>query len=319
MLETRKHPCFLCGRELDDAFVLWDKTTRKQEEIKSTVIQYRDQKMIHGKTVLCKCGLAQEFEPMTEESLNRFYTVGDTGESPYRTFYPIPKGDIPRHIKNSIEYLFNSTVIQNRLLTPYKILIVGSGDTESVHIIKDAFPLARVYTFEPGLPKSDINFREKPDEQFDFIFCNNVLEHVHNPVTFLESLKSLFHPLTSMVLSVPDLLTTSVHMGKDRWFSNAHIYHFSFDSLWQVVCKAGLGVTVNIKFITEEMGDKIYFNIRLQDPLKPVDWKIIEVPDYLMSYTKVYINTQDELFNMKTRMVEDYGKIRKSKESRTTD
>jgi hypothetical protein len=248
---------------------------------------------------------------MTGDSLDRFYEEPETGgESIYRQFYPIPPGDIPRHINNSIEYLLSSTLIQNRF-SEFKILIVGSGDVESVHIIKDAFPCAKVHTFEPGLPKSDINFREKPDEQFDFIFCNNVLEHVYNPVAFLESLKSLFHPMTSMVLSVPDLLTTSVHMGKDRWFSNAHIYHFSFDSLWQVVCKAGLGVTKHIEFITEEMGDKIYFNVRLQDPLKPFEPKIINMPEYMMKYTKGYIDTQDTLFSIKEGMIKDYEKIRK--------
>lgn len=308
MLETKQHNCFLCGRSIENAFVLWDKTIGDRI-INSTVVLEKS-KMIHGKTVICPCGLAQESEPMTEESLNKFYSKPEKGESIYRQFYPIPPGAVELHIRNSLEYLFKTTVI-NRMTTKYNILIVGSGNYESMHLINNAFPMSKVYTFEPGLPKSDFNFQEKPDMQFDFIFCNNTLEHVFDPVTFLESLKSLFHPMTSMVLSVPDLLTKSVNMGKDRWFSNAHIYHFTFDSLWATICKAGLGVTKNIAFITEEMGDKIYFNVRLQDPLNPVKLEDISLSQYHMNAIKSYIKEQDDLYYLRKGILKDYEKLRK--------
>jgi SAM-dependent methyltransferase len=311
--ETMKHKCFLCGRDLDRGLILWDKTIKSSDEIDSKYILDNSGKMIHGKTVMCLCGLAQEYEPMTIRSLNQFYQEVD-GISEYRKIYPIPEGAIRLHILNTLGFVF-SDVGDNVFSSNHdklQVLIVGSGDVESIELIEHHVPKAEVFTYEPGLPASSKNYNVFPDHRdFDLIICNNTLEHVYNPIVFMKELRSLCHPATKVVLSVPIIYTKFISMCKDQWFSNAHIYHFSSYSFLNTCYEAGYGVLKG-NLIQEEMGDKQYIILqKITDEVYRSNSR--EIPKLRMEVlekTKKFLETQDNIFKMREELI-DFDEFRK--------
>jgi SAM-dependent methyltransferase len=305
--KTEQHKCFLCGRELQEDWIIWDKTLKARSKIRSKFIVDQDGKMIHGKTVMCRCGLVQEWEPMTPDCLMEFYNEKN-GVSPYREIYPIPEGHINNHVHNSVHFLQRG----KRAIESYdpvaKILFVGSGDEESAKIIENDNK-AKVYTYEPGMPKTDRNFTEMPDMKFNLLLCNNTLEHVHNPLTFLKGLKPLMEEDAMLLISVPSIYTRFVSMPKDQWFSNAHIYHYSWYSLMSVFARAGFNPFYQ-ELIVEEMGDKLYFLLLDNDMVSVISDIMFpnmpELPEKELAKTMEFLLRQEELYDLQ-RELTDHG------------
>lgn len=302
---TREHECFLCGRSLEESEIVWDKTNRDIDPESKAI--YSNGVMIHGVNVMCKCGLCQTFDPMTEEELDLFYCrPSKTKPSPYRKIYTYTREEITNHAITSIQFIMNCInllSVQQRKLHPdiNTCLLVGSGDEETYNIFKAQTPIKEIYTLEPGLPASNINYTSLPNKQFDLIVATNTLEHVYNPIAFLQGLYTLCHPLTKLVLSVPHLLGNTVNMSKDRWFSNAHIYHFDELSLHNCMLKANFEPLIKQVFV-EEMGDKIYTMSKIQTISKEV-----KLPKYTKEEIKdivLHINEQDKIAKIKRRIVD---------------
>jgi hypothetical protein len=82
-------------------------------------------------------------------------------------------------------------------------------------------------------------------------------------------------------------------MGKDQWFSNAHIYHFNVDSLAYTIGLAGFNIFSNC-IREEEMGSKIYVGFKIKkwmtlNQLIPLSTKTLEdIKDIIVTGNELY-------------------------------
>jgi len=102
-------------------------------------------------------------------------------------------------------------------------LAVREGERRGLRVINDFFPTAAF--------SSDV----------DFIFHNDVLEHVDNPVDFLRAQKSQLAPGGMVVTAVPDC-TDGVFGGDLSMTMHQHMNYFDLESLGNVFSAAGLKV-----------------------------------------------------------------------------
>jgi len=247
-MKTENHKCFLCGRNLSLENTIWVST-------KNNKLKDDEGKPIHTINVLCDCGLAQVYNPLTAESLDYFYKE-QNGISPYRKLYPCPEYDVVLHTTNMIEFIQN----QDKPLRG-TTLIVGGGSLTQQSILEKTFRTP-MFTLDPSLEQQDRPLR------FDNLICMNTLEHVYNPVQFLEYLSTL---AKTLYLSVPNLISNSITMPNDQWFSRAHIYHFTNYSLYRTHTKAGWEEIDKGEF-NERMGSKIYLKLFYRGEPYKKDW-----------------------------------------------
>ena len=79
-------------------------------------------------------------------------------------------------------------------------------------------------------------------EKFDLVILSHVLEHVVNPVAFLKKIRSHLADEGLLYIEVPSLegvLDGKYYYDLARYFQNAHVSHFSSDSLENVMGIAG--------------------------------------------------------------------------------
>lgn len=73
------------------------------------------------------------------------------------------------------------------------------------------------------------------DGTFDVIWCSHVIEHLHDPATFLAQCKRVLRPGGHVVLRTPDLKS----MGFDFWNDPTHVQPYTRMSLGNVLVLAG--------------------------------------------------------------------------------
>lgn len=94
---------------------------------------------------------------------------------------------------------------------------------------------------------SNIEVSDNPEDfgkQFDKIFMFHVLEHIEQPIAFLESLKQMLKPDGIIYIEVPnvdDILVKTYQCDafKDFYYKKAHLYNFNEKGLSFVFEKAG--------------------------------------------------------------------------------
>ncbi len=83
-------------------------------------------------------------------------------------------------------------------------------------------------------------------EKYDCIILSHVLEHIVDPIEFLESLAAKLTPAGCLYIEVPSL--NGVQAGNYdcdllKFFQNAHVIHFSMDSFANLCAQSGLDVS----------------------------------------------------------------------------
>jgi SAM-dependent methyltransferase len=101
----------------------------------------------------------------------------------------------------------------------------------------------RVTTVEGTLPDSLSNV---PDSQFDVIFCNNVLEHLHDPSALLDQIARVLQPGGVAYVNVPSwwgkraLEFSAFRLGlSPREEMNDHRWYFDPKDLWPLLVRSG--------------------------------------------------------------------------------
>lgn len=80
---------------------------------------------------------------------------------------------------------------------------------------------------------------------FDLIMVNHVLEHLDQPLQFLEKCRELLAPGGRVIVAVPNFSSFQAAVGREGWFHldlPLHLYHFSGAGLIGLMEKAGLTV-----------------------------------------------------------------------------
>lgn len=113
---------------------------------------------------------------------------------------------------------------------------------------RDAVDVAKAKGLEVHCSRVE-EFRKSSGEVFDAITLINVLEHVPNPVQFLNSTKKLMKNGGIIVIRVPNdfselQLSAQQHLQKEPWWIAApdHINYFDFQSLSALLERLGFEV-----------------------------------------------------------------------------
>ncbi len=100
---------------------------------------------------------------------------------------------------------------------------------------------------EMGLDVSDQPLAERfAPETFDMIVMLYVLEHIAEPVSFLEHLKTFLKPGGKMVILVPNVRDPLVNLYdipefRSFYYCIEHLYYYDADTLGALLDRAGLG------------------------------------------------------------------------------
>ncbi|MAG92452.1 MAG: hypothetical protein CMJ48_01695 [Planctomycetaceae bacterium] len=96
-----------------------------------------------------------------------------------------------------------------------------------------------IKTYTEPLVETDL-----PKEHFDIITMFHVLEHIDDPITFLETTRSYLKPGGHIYVEVPNLQDAMLSLYEvkeyaDFWFREPHIFYFSAQTLSAVLEKSG--------------------------------------------------------------------------------
>jgi 2-polyprenyl-3-methyl-5-hydroxy-6-metoxy-1,4-benzoquinol methylase len=90
----------------------------------------------------------------------------------------------------------------------------------------------------------DCNF---PDNEFDLITLNHVIEHVLDPIALLEECKRVIKPGGRVVITCPNTLSLGHSIFRESWYHldpPRHLFLFSRNTLAKIARIAGLDVMV---------------------------------------------------------------------------
>jgi len=147
-----------------------------------------------------------------------------------------------------------------------------------------------------GLSVTNATLEEYQGEsKFDVITMLNALEHVYSPTEVLTKINSLLDDGGYVLVSVPNVYSTTINIPVDAFLSNAHLYNFSAATLGIMMQKCGLK-PVAVYLIPEEMGEKVYMIAK-----KDVEHEIIydDNIEKRIELTKLFLNYSNSLFNLK--------------------
>ncbi len=195
------------------------------------------------RTVICKnCGLvwSDPFPIDTAEYYQKNYRILYKG-----TYSPKIK-HIYRAANVAIERYKR---LETHLAGKKKVLEIGSGGGEfSYLLMKKGFDVSAIepnegygnYSKEQYGLNVQIGFAQNLEfaaETFDLITMSHVLEHVDNPTTMLEKLRTWLKPNGILALEVPNV--EAVCQSPKSTFHTAHLFNFNPETLALLAKKTG--------------------------------------------------------------------------------
>ncbi len=194
--------------------------------------------------VICQgCGLVYQSPRMVESERQTFY------EAEYRLLYQGQEGPNPKDLKvQTARAQVALDFIRQRVKSSNPILDIGCSTGVLLQQFQ-AFYQCRACGVEPGnlyrqyaqslgleVFSSLVDLQQAEASQFNLVSMMHVLEHLPNPVEYLQNLRENFlEPDGWLLLEVPNLYAHDC-------FEVAHLVSFSAHTLTQVVRKAGFRV-----------------------------------------------------------------------------
>jgi len=274
--------CDLCGAK-GNYEVIWDKAEReKQGKLQSVIIPGH----IHSRNVMCKsCGLVYVDPKMSREELAKFYAED------YRKIY----GG-----QHSLDAEKRHAEMAYKLMPKGKHLDIGCSTGELLKLtggqgIEPNREHCKIANSN-GLSVFNSTLEEyRGESKFDVITMLNTLEHVYSPTEVLTKINSLLDDGGYVLVSVPNVLSTTINIPVDAFLSNAHLHNFSAATLGIMMQKCGLK-PIAVYLIPEEMGEKVYMIAKKDVKHEIIYDKNIEKR---IELTKLFLNYSNSLFNLK--------------------
>lgn len=199
---------------------------------------------------LCReCMVGSTTPTPSPEDLSRLYSSGN---------YRSGNG---RRFNSFIEYLIYSFRLQRkRKIQKYikkgDILDIGCGRGLFLDIMrKDGWIVTGMESNkETASHASDVygikvitetSINELPDESFNVITLNHVLEHSHSPAELVNECKRLLRKGGLLVIAVPNIFSLQASAGKRVWFHldlPYHLHHFSEEGLSMLLSKNSFNI-----------------------------------------------------------------------------
>lgn len=198
----------------------------------------------------CSCGVHFLYPQYTEEELKNYYNGEYRKEYTCKDYYS--KEKLEEFFKKSLpEALIRKNRVNKYFNKKDEVLEIGSSSGYFLHSIKNE--VSGVYGTEwdennlnycKGLGISAARNPSDFGKRFDKIFMFHVLEHIKNPVSFIESLKNQLKDNGMLFIEVPNnedilLCEYDIPEFKDFYYQSAHLYYFNRNSLSYVLNKAG--------------------------------------------------------------------------------
>lgn len=140
-----------------------------------------------------------------------------------------------------------------------RLLDVGSGTGEFLyHAKKLGFEVYGLETSKhmvkysketfglPNILDSDLLSASYPEEYFDVILCNQVLEHLTNPFEYLKEVKRILKKDGNLVIQGTNISSYQFKMFREKWWGLSlpqHIYLFNPETITLALKKAGFNVS----------------------------------------------------------------------------
>ena len=157
-------------------------------------------------------------------------------------------------------YLKNAFHKQVKTIKKYKprgkVLEIGSGMGYMMELLEDAS--FSVKGIEPADSLVKYSRKKKLDvtkgyfekikmdpSSFDVVVINHVLEHIKDPVNFLEKIKRVLKPGGILFLQVPNIGSYEARIMKEKWsyvVPEDHYLQFTHNTMNMVLKKAGFSV-----------------------------------------------------------------------------
>ncbi|MEP1032788.1 class I SAM-dependent methyltransferase [Ekhidna sp.] len=226
------------------------------ENNRATIIGEKDRYGLSYITNICSsCGLVYTNPRMNEASYAEFYN------QEYRKLYvgkESPTIDFFESQRRKGKRIF-SFLLSNKLISKNKlhVLEVGCGAGGILHFFRskghavEGLDLGAEYVKygveDHGLPLTvgsleSLSLSYKPD----LIIYSHVMEHILDLNKELQLLKKISHQNTVIYIEVPGIKYVHKNFRSNilRYFQNAHTFHFSLESLKNILTKNGFELVV---------------------------------------------------------------------------
>lgn len=240
----------------------------------------KDRYGLYVPTVICKkCGLLQTNPRMNQESYNKFYDSG------YRKLYhgiDVPtdeffRGQVVRG-RTILEFIEQKT--QKKFRNKF-IVEIGTGAGGILQAFKEndndvfGLDLGSEYIEFGRLKGLNLNVGttdqlDKLSAKPDLLIYSHVLEHILNPGEELIKLKKYLKEDSLVYIEVPGVMNLTKTYDQDllQYLQNAHVYHFSLETLNNLAQKSGLRLiygneVINAIFELNSI-NKIYKNVYVE-------------------------------------------------------
>jgi SAM-dependent methyltransferase len=164
---------------------------------------------------------------------------------------------------------------------------------------------------EPSVRLADAGY---PDNYFDVVVMDEVIEHIADPKGTLNGLRSALKPDGILYVSTPNVDSLASRLFKSRWWGvkESHIYYFSRNTLTKMLNDSGF-VPVSVR------GHSRYFTVRyllarLKDysmPLYRLVALFMEHKNLLDRIVRINLGDQLEVFSRKARRLEYLDELEK--------
>ncbi len=228
------------------------------QENDQTVVTGRD--LLHDvegefTVVRCgSCGLMRTNPRPTLETIYRYYpdNYGPYLRSQVRQTDSVTSGG-KKLLRSIVSKAFNSNANRLPQMNPGRMLEVGCASGAYLHKMKeDGWEVEGIeFSSKAAAAASALGYRvhagpletaPAPTEQYDLIVGWMVLEHLHDPISSLETLREWSKPGAWLVLSVPNAASLEFKLFKDKWYAlqvPTHLHHFTPKTIEKILKATG--------------------------------------------------------------------------------
>jgi len=159
----------------------------------------------------------------------------------YKLYFTQNKNYFCRIIFSPIKFMLRSAIIKKNK----KLLDIGCGSGQFLYEMKELG--LDVHGVEPGefdeterlnIKKGDLIKVRYPDNYFDIITMNHVLEHLNNPIETIKEIKRILKPGGAFIVGVPNTSSLANKIFRKNWLAYdvpRHLFNYSNKLLVQML------------------------------------------------------------------------------------
>jgi cyclopropane fatty-acyl-phospholipid synthase-like methyltransferase len=187
-----------------------------------------------------ECGLSQLHSPWTDEELDNLY----------KQYWSKPD------FKGQTRKIKISKYLENHLQKDDKVLEIGCGWGDNVHHLRkkgfDVIGLDKDPQVCDNEKILNFDFRKyAPKEKYDMIYGIHLLEHIREPVEFIEQVLGLLKPEGRFLFEIPNMEEPLLSIYRNKAFSKFywypyHLFFYTPETAKKVFSKIK-GIEIDIK------------------------------------------------------------------------